>query len=353
MKMLSSITFSDERILAVAVPLAIAFITTIIGYILRQILFKSFTRWAQKTETQIDDIILESIKTPSILWLVMLGLYVGVAFSNLPERAVLIIGRILFILGALSVTLALANMLASITRVYSNRISPTLPGISLTENIIRVFVLCTGVLVILNSLGVSITPILATLGVGGLAVALALQDTLSNLFAGFHISLNKMLNVGDYIRLETGEEGYVMDITWRTTKIRMLSDNVILVPNAKIAQTIITNYYFPGKDLSVSVNIGVHYNSNLDEVERITCEVAKETMRDVPGGIAEFTPSIRYNELGDSCVKFSVNMRAKEFADQYLIKHEFIKRLHQRYKKEGIVIPYPVMAINYSQEGAK
>lgn len=226
-------------------------------------------------------------------------------------------------------------------------------GISLTENIVRVAVIVVGVLVILNSLGVEITPILATLGVGGLAVALALQDTLSNLFAGFHISLNKMLRVGDYVKLETGEEGYVIDITSRTTKIKMLSNNVILVPNAKITQTIITNYYYPDKALAVLVKVGVHYNSNLKEVERITCEVAKEIMQEVTGGIPEFEPFIRYNEFADFSINFNVIMRAKEFVDQHLIRHEFIKRLHDRYNKEGIVIPYPIRAVNYEQEGAK
>jgi small-conductance mechanosensitive channel len=162
-----------------------------------------------------------------------------------------------------------------------------------------------------------------------------------------------LLRVGDYVKLETGEEGYVTDITWRTTKIKMLSNNIILVPNAKVTQTIITNYYFPEKDLAVLVNVGVHYNSNLNDVERITCEVAREIMNQVPGGVPEFEPFIRYNEFGDSGIKFTVILRAKEFTDQYLIKHEFIKRLHKRYKEEGIVIPYPIVALNYKQEGGK
>jgi small-conductance mechanosensitive channel len=101
------------------------------------------------------------------------------------------------------------------------------------------------------------------------------------------------------------------------------------------------------------VNVGVHYNSDLKKVEKVTCEVAKEVMRDVPGGVPEFQPFIRYNTFGDFSIGFTVILRAKEFVDQYLIKHEFIKRLQERYAKEGIIIPYPIRAINYEQEKTK
>jgi small-conductance mechanosensitive channel len=235
-------------------------------------------------------------------------------------------------------------------KAYASRIDPGLAGSSLTRNIARIFIFSIGLLIILNSLGISITPILATLGVGGLAVALALQDTLSNLFAGFHISVAKQVRIGDYIKLETGEEGYVVDINWRSTKIKMLPNNLVLIPNDKLNKAIIVNYYLPDKEMAVLVDLGVHYNSDLEKVERVTCEVAKSVMLEVGGGVDYFDPFIRYNAFGDSSIKFTVILRAREFVDQYLIKHEFIKRLHKRYKQEGINIPYPIRAINYEQE---
>jgi small-conductance mechanosensitive channel len=191
---------------------------------------------------------------------------------------------------------------------------------------------------------------LATLGIGGLAVALALQDTFSNIFSGFYLVIAKQIRPGDYIKLDSGEEGYVIDINWRTTQIRMLSNNMILVPNEKITKVIVTNFYLPNKELAVLVNLRVHYKSDLKFVEKITSEVAGEVMKSVPGGVPEFEPFIRYNGFSDSAINFTVILRAKEFVDQYLIKHEFIKQLHERYKKEGILIPYPIRAINYEQE---
>lgn len=161
-------------------------------------------------------------------------------------------------LGIFSVTLALANVSKKLIQVYSAKVQSAFPVTSLTQNISRIIIFAIGILIILNSLGISITPILATLGVGGLAVALALQDTLSNLFSGFHIAIARQIRVGDYVKLDSGEEGYIADINWRTTKIKMLPNNVALVPNEKLTKAIITNYYLPDKEMAVLINLGVH-----------------------------------------------------------------------------------------------
>ena len=282
----------------------------------------------------------------------MLSIYLAVQFSNLPADKVVLISKVLLTLGILSVSFALANLLSRLISSFSQKANMAAPVTTLTQNIVRIIVLVVGSLIILHNLGISITPILATLGVGGLAVALALQDTLANLFAGFYIIVSRQVKVGDYIKIESGEEGYVIDINWRTTKIKMLPNNVVLVPNDKLTKVIITNYNLPDKELAVLVNMGVHYNSDLEKVEAITCEVAKEVMKEVKGGVPGFEPFIRYNAFGDSSINFTVIMRAKEFTDQYLIKHEFIKKLHRRYNREGIVLPYPIRAINYDQEKA-
>jgi small-conductance mechanosensitive channel len=350
-------TESREMFVQIAIqlvlPVAVLLLVLVFGFVLRKFLFNRLTRWAQNTKYNLDNIIISAIKGPFLIWFLMLGIYIALQFPKLPENVVQIAGKVLLVLGLFSVTLVAANIASSVISIYSGRWDPALPGASLTRTVTRIVIFGVGILVILNALGISITPILATLGVGGLAVALALQDTLSNLFAGFHIITNRIVKVGDYIKLDSGEEGYVTDINWRTTKVKMLANNVLLIPNAKLTQANVTNYYLPDKDLAVLVNVGVHYNSDLKQVEKITCEVGKEVMREVAGGIPEFDPFIRYNTFGDSSIGFTVILRGKEYVDQYLIKHEFIKRLHQRYAKEGIVIPYPIRAVNYTQEGSK
>lgn len=341
-----------QQILRILAP-AITFLGTLcVGLMLRKLLFIRLSRWAKNTRSPLDDIIIAAAKGPFIIWCLMLGIYFGLNASSLSGELVRIAGKILLVLGITSVTMVLASISFRFIKLYTEKMNTALPVTSLTQNITAVIIFGIGFLIILNSLGISIIPILATLGVGGLAVALALQDTLSNLFAGFYIVVSKQVRVGDYIKLESGEEGYISDINWRTTKIKMLPNNLILVPNEKLTKAIITNYYLPDKEIAVPVNLGVHYNSDLKKVETVTCEVAKEIMKEVAGGVPHFEPFIRYHTLGDFSIGFTVILRAKEFVDQYLIKHEFIKRLHERYAKEGIVVPYPISAVNYAQEKA-
>lgn len=335
-----------------SVPLIVFSAVFVTGYAVRKILFQRLSRWAEKTASPLDDVIISATKGPSLIWLLMLAIYFAIGISGLPENIAGTLGKFLLVLGILSATIAINNITGKVIKIYSREIESTLPVTSLTQNFSKILVFGIGILIILNTLGVSITPVLATLGVGGLAVALALQDTLSNLFSGFHIMLARQVKVGDFIKLESGEEGYVTDINWRTTKVKMLPNNVVLIPNSKLAQAIIVNYYLPDKETAVLVQAGVHYDSDLKKVEKVTCEVAKQVMELVPGGVPGFEPFIRYHTFADSSINFTVILRAGEFVDQYLIKHEFIQRLHERYKEEGIVIPYPIRAVNYQQEKA-
>ena len=351
-----------DKITWVVLPLSVFALTMVIGYIVRGIVFWRLAAWSKKTETQLDDIIVAAIKAPFVIWFVMLGLYLALQALALPadlateannarlDKVILFCNKILMVLGYLSITFTLANMVGKIVQVYASHLETALPVTSLTRHVSRIIIFCLGIMIILHKLEINIAPILATLGVGGLAVALALQDTLANVFAGFHIIAAKQIRIGDFVKLETGEEGYVTDISWRTTKVRMLPNNVVLVPNDKLAKAIVVNYYLPDKEMEVVVQLGVHYDSDLGKVEQVTVDVARQVMREVPGGVPTFEPLVRFHTFADSSINFNVKLRAKEFTDQHLIRHEFIKRLQQRYAKEGIVIPYPIQAINTAQE---
>jgi small-conductance mechanosensitive channel len=333
-----------------AAPVCVFLITLFIGYLVRAIVLRRLEAMAAKTVSQVDDMVIRAIRLPMLIWFLMLGVHLAVQTSHLPPHYQSFAAKTMLSLGILSVTMVLSNLAANLTRVYAVKMTGGMPVSSLTNNIARIIVLAIGIMIILNTLGISIAPILATLGVGGLAVALALQDTLSNLFAGFHITAAKQVRVGDYIRLETGQEGYVQDISWRTTKIRTLPDIVVLIPNTKLSQSIITNFHMPTKEITVAVDVSVHYKSDLAHVEAVTTAVAREVMATVPGGVPSFEPSVRFVSLGDFAVNAKVSLRVAEFADQFLVKHEFLKRLLVCYAREGIVIPYPVQAVNHTQE---
>jgi small-conductance mechanosensitive channel len=344
--------FNMDNLLGVIIPISTIIAAFAIGLILRKIVISRLIKWALKTHTKTDDVIIKELNRPFILWCLLIGLYFAVRVTPLTEEWLTIINKIISIGAILSVTVFLARLSIGLLNVPSGRLRELLPSSTLTQSLAKIFIYAFGFLMILNMLGISITPLLTAFGLGGLAVALALQDTLSNLFAGFYITLSRQVRAGDFIKLESGEEGYVLDIGWRATRVRMLPNNVVLIPNSKLAQSVITNYYFPEQEMSVLVQVGVHYDSDLEHVERVTIEVGKEVMKQVKGGVPESQPFIRYHTFGDFSINFTVILRAKEFVDNYLVKHEFIKRLHKRYKEEGIDIPYPIRAINYSQEKA-
>jgi len=150
--------------------------------------------------------------------------------------------------------------------------------------------------------------------------------------------------VGDYIRLEEGShpEGVVQDIGWRTTKLRTPQDNVVVIPNAKMADTIVTNFGAPTPEMVAVVNCGVSYESDLDRVHRVVEDVARVVLRQTPGAVAGSEPVVRFRSFGDSNIDFEVLVRVKSFPDRFLVTTALIKGIHERFQQEGIQINYPV-----------
>ncbi|MGD2152102.1 MAG: mechanosensitive ion channel family protein [Gemmatimonadales bacterium] len=337
------LTWSEIR--AVVIPAAIALLGLVVGLIVRRTVVARLGKVAEGTRSVTDDIVLSAVRGPVVLWFLIGGLYAAIQITTLPQRVAVLIQQLLLILVIFSITWAIARVVAALVENGARRAPETLPGATLVTNLARVTVLAIGILVILQTLGISIAPIITALGIGGLAVALALQDTLANLFAGVHILASRQLRPGDYVKLDSGEEGYVVDVTWRQTTIRQLPNNIIIVPNKQIASSITTNYHLPDQQLSFLVPVGVHYGSDLGHVERVTIEVARETLQTVEGGVPDWEPFIRYSAFGDSSINFNVILRGQEYVCQYLLRHEFIKRLHRRFDQEGIVIPFPIRTV--------
>ena len=320
------------------------------GLVLERIVLAELRHIAKKTPWKGDNVIINSLRGMVIIWFLIAGIYGAILSTPMSPSLLVHLKRILLVVVILSGTLVVAKMTSGLVSIYVQREDVPLPSTSIFRNLTKLLIFLIGVMVILQSLGISITPILTALGVGGLAAALALQPTLANLFSGLQIIAAKELHPGDYVKLDSGEEGYVADITWRNTIIRALPNNMIIVPNSKMASTIVTNYYQPEQETAVLIQVGVSYDSDLKKVEKVTIEVGKEIMKEVEGGVPEFEPFIRYHTFDDFSINFTVILRTKEYVGNYLIKHEFIKRLHERYDKEGIVIPFPIRTVYMPEE---
>ncbi|MFJ5259975.1 mechanosensitive ion channel family protein [Streptomyces sp. NPDC088387] len=327
----------------------IALVAGILAAFLLRLLLRWLGRQADRTRWDGDDVIVSALRTLVPWAAVFGGASACTALLPLTKTVQHHTNQTLTVLLIFVVTVAAARLIAGMMRSVTQSRSGIASSATIFVNITRVLVLAIGFLVVLQTLGISIAPMLTALGVGGLAVALALQDTLANLFAGIHILASKTVQPGDYIKLSSGEEGYVEDINWRQTTVRNLSNNLVVIPNGELAKTNMTNYMRPEQELTILLQVGVAYDSDLDQVERVTNEVIAEVMKDVEGALPDHEPIVRFHTFGDSRIGFTVILGVGEFSDQYRIKSEFIKRLHRRYRKEGIRIPAPARTVALQQ----
>jgi small-conductance mechanosensitive channel len=322
-----------------------------LGFVVEKIVLRRLKKAAEKTKWEADDLLVRAPRGLTTLIFGFIGIYAAVGVFPFEESVRGLIGKVLTVILILLGTVLFSRVAAGLVRIYTAK-EEALPATSIFVNIARALVLVLGFVIILQALGVSITPILTALGVGGLAVALALQETLSNLFAGIQIIVSRKMKPGDYIMLDSGQEGFVEDITWRNTIIKEYPNNFIVVPNSKIANAIITNYNMPENELSLSVPCGVAYDSDLEKVERVAVEEAKKVLTELEGGVTEYDPPFRFQTFGDSSINFIVVLRVREYGQQFVMKHEFIKRLKKRFEEEGIEIPFPVRTVHLEREEA-
>ena len=316
-------------------------------FILMTIHFKKIT---EKTKTDIDNIILKIITKPLYFMIIFIGLYFGLKSLSVFALYGSEIDKIFFVGGVFIISFIISKILSVIISAHLKVQKKFEKTPKLITKITCIVVYLIAILIILDHFNIEISPLVAGLGIGGLAIGLALRSTLSNFFAGIHIITDKPIKVGDFIELEGGLSGYVEDIGWRSTRIRTLPNTLVIIPNSKLAESIITNNSLPALEMSVVVQCGVSYESDLEKVEKVTIDVAKKIQKTVPGAIKTFEPFIRYHTFGDSNINFSVILRVEKPVAGYVVKHEFIKALKKRYDKEGIEISWPVRKIYYEKK---
>ncbi|MBF0297649.1 MAG: mechanosensitive ion channel family protein [Oligoflexia bacterium] len=307
----------------------------------QRFLWKQLEKLVKKTKISWDDDLVDATKNPSRLFFATLALIITYKFS--PH---LFYKNSIFII--LIKDLLVLSIVWPIDRIFRLIINKSELLRSSGENlkdlltlIGRIFIFLVAFLVILESSGISITPILASLGVGSVAIALALQDTLSNFFSGVYTLIDKPIRAGDYIKIDGLVEGIVLKIGWRSTRIQLLSDNIVIMPNNKMASAIVTNYDLITHETGVTVSLMVGLEADLCEVEKITLEVAKEIQNSATGAVKNYEPSLRYSSFSEFGMNFNVYLKAQKVIDQYAIKHEFFKKISAVYKEKGISIPYP------------
>ena len=208
--------------------------------------------------------------------------------------------------------------------------------------ITSIIVFTLGALVVLDIMGIPITPLLAGIGIGGIAVALAISPTIASFIAGTYVVAEGQISEGDYVEIDSERAGFVTNIGWRSTVLRSRFNNVIIVPNSLITASIVTNYTTPTPAVTAMVACGVSYDSNLREVERVCLEIAGEVFEESEAANTEFAPRIRFFEFADSNINFRIIFQDVDRVAMIAIQHEIIMCLHERFKEDGIEINYPV-----------
>jgi len=329
----------------VGYPLFLLFLVLVFyaGYL---VLKRGLVRWAQSTKSEYDDIVVRVICKyyKYIAFLVILYI-AGEAFQVTPELR-LIIEKIV-IAGLLIFALVLGANLIFHWLDRKGEAQPELSRISRPfKNLLRVIFFIVGLLLILDNLGFSLTALWTTLGIGSVAVALALKDTLANFFAGVYIVIDRPILPEDYVKLENGEEGYVEEIGWRSTRIRTLTNNIVVIPNARLSESIITNYNRPDPSLTITIPVTVSMKEEPSRVERILFDEVSRGLKEIEGAVKDFPPIVRFNPgIDEYGLSFKIFVRVRNFIDQYLVAHELRKRIFDRLKNEKIEIPYPVHTV--------
>ena len=318
-----------------------------LGFALNRILHH-WTKKFRNTWGEMVFALLESLPVPLLL---LLSLYTGLESLTLPRKYDRLGSKLILTLVILVIFYFPAKVLGLFLRRMSQR-NPAMERITQpTTFLVRVLFALLAVIIVLENLGVSLTAVWTTLGVGSVAVALALQETLSNLFAGLYIMADRPVSPGDYIKLDSGQEGFVMRIGWRSATLRTMQNNFIVVPNSTMAKAIITNYSLPEPQMALPIQVGVAYGSDTGKVERVLLEVAREATHDgLEGLIADPPPVVRLNPgFGDSSLDFTLIVRISQFKDQFLVQSELRKRILERFPKEGIEIPFPTRTLVLDQ----
>lgn len=301
----------------------------------------------KKAGAELADLLIRALGKPLFAAIVLAGVYLSLQTLPQLEQYHAPISLVFAIISALLASLIIVRLLNASVDWYAmgraRKVHTKLDthSLAMIHKAVYAVVYSIAALWLLRMLGVEITAIIAAVGVGGIAIALALQDTLSNLFAGAYVAIDRPVRIGDYVEIDATHYGYIVDIGWRSTRVRTRQDTYIVIPNSKLAGSTVVNYSLPREEFTVEFPVGVAYDSDLAEVEKTTIEVAKRMQQAVDGAMPDFEPSVRYRSFEDSNIKFTISLRAKDYTGKEKLVHEFVKALKERYDKDGIEISFP------------
>ena len=304
-----------------------------------------------KTKTDLDDKIIKAVKLPIRYLFILLGLFFafkGFNFIWTVKDKEFGFTDIFFILIVFLAGFTISRILKTVFSWYGetergSKVSQTM--FVFIRKIIAVLVYIIALLIIFGQLGIQIGPLLAGLGVAGLAIALGLQSTLENLFSALFLVMDKSINIGDWIQLDDGTKAYIEDISWRSVRIRTIGGNTVIVPNSVFVGQKISSYDYPVSSFYTSVSVGVAYGTDLEKAEYVAAQAAEKVIKDEEIKESDNNPVVRFKELGDSSINFIVIVKIDKVQDEGKVKHSLVKEIVKQFKENNIEIPFPQMVV--------
>ncbi len=319
--------------------------------VIRIVLFLSerfFIKVSSKTKTDLDDKIIAKLSTPLSALSILFALAFAVKEIALSEESLFLVHKVIFSASVVVfayIIYAVVNLIAirflrKVASKTKSNVDESL--LSLLNSIMNVALVVIALLYILEMWGIEITPLLAGLGIAGLAVALALQPVLSNIFSGASMVLDSSIRVGDLVYLDQNTKGKILKVGLRSTRILTFDNELIIIPNSKLAESVIQNVALPSPISRAVVPFNVSYGSDIDKVKKI---VLKE-IKSIKNVLEEPEPMVRFVEMGDSSLNFKAYFYVNNFDNRFPSIDEANTKIYNALNRNGINIPFPQMDIH-------
>ena len=344
--LLSTPEGSLESRLAIA---SFIFISSIVIAAVVDFIFKNvFMHYASKTKFEFDDLIIAALRKPLYLTVIISGTIFSLHYTYFTKNYESIVDSIsltlLFVVWIIALIkinkILFEKVFPHITRRTETQIDDEL--LPLFKGIVNVVLVFIGILAILNLIwGINVTPLFASAGIAGLAVAFAAQDSIAQLFGGISIYFDQPFKRGDRIELESGEVGIVHEVGIRTTRIMNLYNNMIIIPNSIIANSKVINYTSPQSIMVVKMTMGVAYGSDVEKVRKVLHAI----IRDIDLVLDDPAAAVRLENYGDSSLNFALYMWIKSPSDKMKLIDIVNSRIAEEFEKEGIEIPFPTRTL--------
>ncbi len=309
---------------------------------------KGLLKLARKTKTKVDEFIIERTNKPISLILILIGVRLAIIPLGLAENitriSTLIVSSFIIMLVTYIIIAVIDVLLDNWGKKWAERTKTSLDQhlLNLLHRFSKIIFSILGFLFILDVWGIKIGALLASLGIAGIAVAFALQNTLGNIFGGISMIIDKTIKVGDVIALDPETRGTVMDIGLRSTKIRTFNNQIITIPNGKLAANKIENYVQPDPSARVLIQFGVAYGSNINKVKKIVMKVI-DKIDDLK---KDKEPFVRFIEMGDSALIFKVYFWVNSYKNRIPATDQANEGIYNALNKAKINIPYPQMDVH-------